>query len=60
MNFFEIRKKSCKLEGFGYSYMEARTKKPGKTLTLSYYQVAYFKLDEINTEFKLENKKKKP
>ena len=34
--------------------MEARIAKPGKTLTISYYWVANFKL-ERNTEFKLEN-----
>ena len=38
--------------------MEARIAKPGKTQTISYYWVANFKLDEINTEFKLENRKK--
>ena len=36
--------------------MEARIAKPGKTLTMSYYWVFNFKLDEISTEFKLENK----
>ena len=36
--------------------MEATIAKPGKTLTISYYWVANFKLDEINTEFKLENR----
>ena len=30
--------------------MEARIAKPGKTLTISYYWVAYSKLDEIITE----------
>ena len=38
--------------------MEARIAKPGKTLTTSYYRDANFKLDEINTEFQLENRKK--
>ena len=38
--------------------MEARVAKPGKTLTISYYWVANFKLDEINTEFKVKNQKK--
>ena len=37
--------------------MEARIAKPGKTLKISYYWVANFKFDEINTEFKLENQK---
>ena len=49
---------SRKLKGFGYSFMKARIAKPGKTLTISYYWVANFKLDELNTEFKLENRKK--
>ena len=38
--------------------MEARIAKPEKTVTISYYWVANFKLDEINTEFKVENRKK--
>ena len=38
--------------------MEARIAKPGKTLTISNYWVANFKLDEINTEFKLKIEKK--
>ena len=38
--------------------MEARIAKPEKTMTISYYWVANFKLDEINTEFKVENRKK--
>ena len=38
--------------------MEAKIAKPGKTLTISYYWVANFKLDGIKTEFKLENRKK--
>ena len=38
--------------------MEARIAKPGENLTISYYWVANFKIDEINTEFKLENQKK--
>ena len=49
---------SRNLKGFGYSYKEARIAKPEKTLKMSYYWFAYFKLDEINTEFKLENRKK--
>ena len=36
--------------------MEARIAKPGKTLSISYYWVANFKLDEMNTEVKLENR----
>ena len=54
-NFEKSRKGFGKLKGFGYSYMQARIAKPGKTLTKSYYWVANFKLDEINTEFKMEN-----
>ena len=50
---------SRKVKGFGNSYIESRIAKPGKTLTISYYWVANYKLDEINTEFKLENRKKK-
>ena len=38
--------------------MEARIAKPGKTHTISYDWVVNFKLDEMNTEFKLENRKK--
>ena len=38
--------------------MEARIAKPGKTLLISYYWVAYFKFDEINAEFKLERREK--
>ena len=38
--------------------MEARIGKPGKTVTKSHYWVAYFNLDEINTDFKQENRKK--
>ena len=38
--------------------MEARIAKPGKPLTISYYGDANFKLDEINTELELENRKK--
>ena len=38
--------------------MEARIEKPGKTLTTSNYWVANYKLDEIKTEFKRENRKK--
>ena len=38
--------------------MENRIAKPGKTLATSHYEVANFKLDEINAEFKLENRKK--
>ena len=37
--------------------MEARIAKPGKTLTSNYW-LANFKLDENNTEFKQENRKK--
>ena len=56
LNFLEIFKNlenclSRKLKGFGYSYMEARIAKPGKTLAISYNWVANFNwLDEINTE----------
>ena len=39
--------------------MEARIEKTGKNMTTSHYSVANFKLHEINTEFKLENWKKK-
>ena len=49
---------SRKLKGFGYSYMEARIAKPGKTLTASHYWVASFNFEEINSEFRLQNRKK--
>ena len=35
--------------------METRIPKAGKLLTISYYWVGNFKLDEINTDFQLEN-----
>ena len=59
-NFEKILKTviSRKLQGFVYSYMEASIAKPGKTLTTSNYWVANYKLDEIKTEFKRENRKK--
>ena len=49
---------SRKLKVFGYSYIEARIAKPGKTLTISYYWVANFKLDgkSRNLKWKIEKK----
>ena len=44
---------SRKLQGFGYSYIEARIAKLGKSLATSNYWVA-----NTNTEFKRENRKK--
>ena len=38
--------------------MDARIAKSGKALTTSHYWFANFKLDETNTEFKQENRKK--
>ena len=57
--FFENLKKTSYLElqGFGYSYMEVRIAKPGKTLRASNYWVANYKLNELKTEFKRENGK---
>ena len=37
--------------------MEAKIATPGETVTASQYWVADFKLREINTEFKQENRK---
>ena len=50
---------SRKLKRFSYSYMEDRITTPGETLTASHNWVANFKIVETNTEFKLENRKKK-
>ena len=37
--------------------MEARIATPGEATTASHYSTANFKLGEINTAFKLENRK---
>ena len=49
---------SLKLKGFGYSHMEAIIARPVEALTALQYWVANFKLGKLNTEFKLESRKK--
>ena len=57
-SFFLNPKKASyiELQGFGYSYMEARIAKPGKTLTSSNYCVANYKLNKkkLNLNVKME------